>query len=117
MPPGGWAARDLVSADIDRRRVGETGRARPHSVADCLRVREACVSERARRHQHLSCIPCLPDRQEGTVADAVESVHDVTSIRDTARKLPDVLPPLSPLSTERTTAAWGSPHERMSCWA
>jgi hypothetical protein len=38
-----------------------------------------------------------------------ESMNDVTSIRGTARKLPDVLPPLSPLSTERTTAAWGVP--------
>jgi len=36
-----------------------------------------------------------------------ESMHDMTSIRGTARKLPDGLPTLYPLSTERPTVAMG----------
>ena len=73
MPPGGWAARDLVTADIDRRRVGvrwvRPVGARPRSVAAYLRVREACESERARKESIPVLHNALPDRQQGSVAD------------------------------------------------
>src|SRR5262245_36921748 len=54
----GLVARDLARSDTDRRRAG--GRwvrpvgARPRRVADGLRMREACESERARRDPYLS---------------------------------------------------------------
>jgi hypothetical protein len=60
----GLAARDLARSDTDRRRVDvrwvRPVGARPCHVADLLRVREACTSERARRDQDLSGAPlCL----------------------------------------------------------
>jgi hypothetical protein len=92
-----------VRAETDRRRVGvwwvRLVGARPRRVADCLRVREACASERARRNPYLSCVRLCLTVRKARVQMRAESIND--------RKRPDVQPPLSPLSTVRTTAAWG----------
>src|ERR671930_745354 len=103
MPPGVWAARDRARSDTDRRRVGvRWGRpvgARPRRVADGLRVREACVSARARRDAYLSGATLFLTVSKVRLQMTAERMKDVTLRRGTARKLPDVWPPLSPLST------------------
>ena len=107
----GLVARDLARSDTDRRRAGERWvrpvGARPRRVADGLRMREACESERARRDPYLSGARLRLTVRKARVQMRAKSIHDVTSIKGTARKLPDVRFPLYSLSTERTTAAWG----------
>jgi len=59
------------------------------------------------RDQYLSCTTLCLTVSKARWQMTAESMNDMTSIKGTARKLPDVLPTLSPLSTERPTVAMG----------
>jgi hypothetical protein len=116
------AAQDLARSDTDRHRVAvrwvRLVGARPRSVADCLRVREAYEFERVRRDPYLSCARLCLTVRKARVQMRAESIHDVTSIK--VQRGSSLTSSLSSLLCPQSAPPQHGgfcPHERRSCGA